>query len=263
MSCLPNLNRASALNQRASTHHRQAHRGCPHPTTGIGSPTAPERQCESTDACVPSALQLIPPRERRTTRTVTRARGRTSRISPPSRSRTRSGAAGGNLTAAAEKLKVARIDALPATSMRAVAARDQGRDRREFVDKAEAVIVAAVRRGDVNAATFVLRTQGHRRGWSTLARASGGRADAGAAASPQVDMTAALKALSPDEMMALQAIVAKLEASARLEERDASERDADDDGSRRCFQTETFPGRGRRSARSTRSRRSPHPTRLI
>ena len=38
-----------------------------------------------------------------------------------------------------------------------------------FVDTAEAVIVAALGRGDVNAATFVLRTQGHRRGWSTLA----------------------------------------------------------------------------------------------
>ena len=53
-------------------------------------------------------------------------------------------------------------------------------------------------------------------------------------------MTAALKALSPDELMALERIVAKLEASAKAEARDV---DADDDdGSRRRFRRAHFRG---------------------
>ena len=57
---------------------------------------------------------------------------------------------------------------------------------------------------------------------------------------PKVDMTAALKALSPDEMMQLQAIVAKLEASARLEAR--AHDGGDDEGSRRRFRRAHFRG---------------------
>ena len=134
------------------------------------------------------------------------------------------------------------------------------RSSSSFIDTAEGVIVAALARGDVNAATFVLRTQGHRRGWSTLA------ARQEAEQTPEqprrkVDMTAALKALSPAELMQLEAIVAKLEANAKAEARelDADERDGLTTARADLSDAGTSPGRGLR--RSTRSRRSSLPTR--
>ena len=98
--------------------------------------------------------------------------------------------AGGNLTVAAEKLGVGRSTLYTRTTEEPslLATRDEILE--SFVDEAETAIVAAVRRGDVNAATFVLRTKGHRRGWSTWAARHEGEQRARAAAS-QVDMTAA------------------------------------------------------------------------
>ena len=74
---------------------------------------------------------------------------------------------GGSLTQAAEKLNVGRTTLYLRTveEPSLLATRDEIRER--FVDKAESAIVAAVRRGDVNAATFVLRSNGNKRGWST------------------------------------------------------------------------------------------------
>jgi hypothetical protein len=128
--------------------------------------------------------------------------------------------AGGNLTAAAEKLGVGRSTLYTRITEEPslLATRDEIVE--SFVDEAETAIVAAVRRGDVNAATFVLRTQGSRRGWSTWAA----RHEAEQRPEPpprrRVDVTAALRALSPEELLQLEAIVTKLEGSAKSEARD-------------------------------------------
>ena len=187
------------------------------------------------------ALQLMPPEgEREASDARTRVRDlphlSTERIEDAMRR------CAGNLTRAAEALNVARsslyrrVNAEPSL----LATRDEIVE--SFIDTAEGVIVAALARGDVNAATFVLRTQGHRRGWSTLAARQEAE-QTPESPRPRVDMTAALKALSPAELMQLEAIVGKLEANAKsgagLDAGTTRARaDLSDAG--------TFPGRGLR-----------------
>ena len=102
-----------------------------------------------------------------------------------------------------------------------------------------------IKEGDGPSVRFFLRTVGRHRGYSERLVVE---QTPEPAQRPRVDMSAALRALSPDEMMQLQAIVAKLEARARLEaqrdagERDGSERDVDDDGSRRSFRRKYLRG---------------------
>ncbi len=145
---------------------------------------------------------------------------------------------GGNLTRAAEALNVARSSLYRRVGAEPSLLETRAEIVESLIDTAEGVIIAALARGDVNAATFVLRTQGHRRGWSTLAARQEAEQQTPEQPRRRVDMTAALRALSPDELMALEGIVGKLEANARVEARagDAS----DDDGSRRPFRRRAY-----------------------
>jgi hypothetical protein len=74
---------------------------------------------------------------------------------------------GGNLVQTAKKLGVGRSTLYNRIGVEPslLATRDEIRE--SFVDEAEAAIVAAVRRGDVKAATFVLKTLVRARGYST------------------------------------------------------------------------------------------------
>ena len=89
---------------------------------------------------------------------------------------------GGNLTQAAEKLNVGRTTLYLRTVEEPSLLETRAEIVESLIDTAEGVIVAALARGDVNAATFVLRTQGTKEA-GALGGASGGRADARAAAS--------------------------------------------------------------------------------
>ena len=210
----------------------------------------------------PTALQIIPHEGEEGDASVARTRGRdlphlsTEQIEAAMRR------SAGNLTAAAEKLNVARSSLYRRVNAEPSLLETRAEIVESLIDTAEGVIVSALGRGDVNAATFVLRTQGHRRGWSTLA------ARQEAEQTPEqprrkVDMSAALKALSPDELMQLEAIVAKLESSARLEarERDAGERDAAGELTRTATARADLSDGDISGARPPRSTRSPRPPR--
>ena len=164
-----------------------------------------------------SALQLLPSVEGDAPDARTRGRDllhlSTERIEEAMRR------CGGNLTRAAEALNVARSSLYRRVGAEPSLLETRAEIVELLVDEAEAAIVTAVRRGDVNAATFVLRTQGHRRGWSTW----NARHEAEQRPEPprrRVDMTTALRALSPEELLQLEAIVTKLEGSAKAEARD-------------------------------------------
>jgi hypothetical protein len=137
---------------------------------------------------------------------------------------------GGNLTATAARLNCARSSLYRRVNAEPSLLETRAEIVESFVDEAEAAIVSAVKRGDVNAATFVLRTQGSRRGWSTWSARHEGEQRPEPPRPRSIDMTAALRALSPDELMALERIVAKLESTAKA---GAGLDAGDDEGSRR------------------------------
>ena len=262
-SCLPNPNPALSPqpNERQHTHHSQDHTtGCPHPTTGISSPSRrPMQQRESTDhaSCSPPAR-----RGSRRTRHPTRDMRNTS-IST-SRSSPRSERSGGNVTAAAKTLHISRDTLYQRLKVDEPCVRRWPRSREKNLDLAEGQLLRMIKEGDGSSVRFFLRTVGRHRGYSERLVVE---QTPEPAQRPRVDMSAALKALSPDEMMQLQAIVAKLEASARLEaQRDAGERDGANVTWTTTAPVELSDGHisGARSPhppRSTRSRRSPLPTR--
>ena len=146
---------------------------------------------------------------------------------------------GGSLTQAAAQLNVGRTTLYLRTVEEPSLLETRAEIVESLIDTAEGVIVAALARGDVNAATFVLRTQGGRRGWSTW------NARHEAEQTPEqprrkVDMSAALRALSPEELLQLEGIVGKLEADAKS----GAGLDAgrDDGSSRRSFRRRHFRG---------------------
>ena len=134
-------------------------------------------------------------------------------------------AAHGVMADAARRLKVSRDKLYLRCHADPIAEAARTEARETFVDLAESELYKLVASGNPSAIIYTLRTVGHARGWR-----EGVVVEQEAAPRPRVDMTAALRALSPDELLQLEGLVSKLEANARLEARD---RDADDDGSRR------------------------------
>jgi hypothetical protein len=167
-----------------------------------------------------SALQIVPSSgETDTLDEHTRARGHrhlahlsTERVEDAIRR------AGGNLTQAAATLGVGRSTLYTRITEEPslLATRDEIVE--SLIDTAEGVINAALARGDVNAATFVLRTQGHRRGWSTWSARHEGeqkRSEPTSRHNPE-EVTRRLRALSKDEIEQLERLVLKMEGKTSI-----------------------------------------------
>jgi hypothetical protein len=144
---------------------------------------------------------------------------------------------GGIVTAAAKSLHISRDTLYERLKVDEAVRQVLASVREKNLDLAEGQLLRMIKEGDGPSVRFFLRTVGRHRGYSERLVVE---QTPEPAQRPRVDMSAALKALSPDEMMQLQAIVAKLEASARLEARahDAG----DDEGSRRRFRRAHFRG---------------------
>jgi hypothetical protein len=92
-----------------------------------------------------------------------------------------------------------------------------------FLDLGESELAKLVKQGVPSAVFFLLRTLGARRGWR-----EGVLVEQEPAPRRRVDMTAALRRLSPDELLQLEALVSKLEGSAKAEARDLEAGSEDD-----------------------------------
>ena len=132
----------------------------------------------------------------------------------------------GVMSDAAKRLGIARCTLYERCYADAAVEAVRTEEREVFVDFAELELVKLVKAGNATAVIYALRTVGAKRGWR-----EGVVVEQEPAPRRRVDMSAALRALSPDELMALEGIVAKLEANAKASARDLEA--GYDDGSRR------------------------------
>jgi hypothetical protein len=143
-------------------------------------------------------------------------------------------AAHGVMADAARRLKVSRDKLYLRCHADPVAEAARTEAREVFVDLAESELYKLVASGNPSAIIYTLRTVGHARGWR-----EGVTIEQEAAPRRRVDMTAALRALSPEELLQLEGLVSKLESSAKAEAR----LNADgDEASRRPFRRRHLRG---------------------